>query len=285
MMIEYCLRNLIGMLVFLLIIGCQPEFEAAKHNPEHDLKLVTKDSIRSFWDHFRNGTDFRISGKWNEAAMEYSQALRLKPNHEDALFYLGNMHYEMENYTEAERYWQELAALNPLSVKARYQLGNLYFSHDRKDFYDLEKAKEEFMKAHRINKVITGPQMLLARILLIRKDYQSARKYFTAVMGSDPGNMEASFLMGYISWKLGNINKSQEYYMAAITFAADKKPVMGTLSEGDTRPGRAFFSPLEKSIFNVFIQDLGQMEMNSVEEQMREKYTLLEKFLEELNQE
>ena len=71
-----------------------------------------KAAVRQFWIHYRRATDLRIGGQTAQSLAEYERALEFDPDHEDALYYRGNVALER----------------GPHSARAHGQLGALYAS-------------------------------------------------------------------------------------------------------------------------------------------------------------
>jgi tetratricopeptide (TPR) repeat protein len=83
--------------------------------------------LRLFWEHHNHATDFLNSSVYDSAAFYYEKALAINSEHEGVLYYLGSSRLFLREYVEAREHWDKLAEINPLSARARLQLGNLYF--------------------------------------------------------------------------------------------------------------------------------------------------------------
>ena len=57
-----------------------------------------REQVLRFWELYREATDHRVAGRTREAASTYESALELKDDHEDALYYLGNMYVELDEH-------------------------------------------------------------------------------------------------------------------------------------------------------------------------------------------
>ena len=57
--------------------------------------------VLAFWEAIRSATTHRIAGRIAEAAADYQRAVELDPRHEDALYYIGNMRFELGEYARA----------------------------------------------------------------------------------------------------------------------------------------------------------------------------------------
>ena len=70
------------------------------------IPAVQKAEIRRFWITYRRATDLKLRGTWAAAASAYREALEIDPAHEDALYYLGNVLFELERYDGAAEAWR-----------------------------------------------------------------------------------------------------------------------------------------------------------------------------------
>ncbi len=195
--------------------------------------------IREFWEVYRRATDYRIAGNTEGAAESYAQALELNPQHEDALYYLGNMYLELGRYAEAETAWEHLALVNPGSSRAHSRLGDLHFCLEPGAPVDLTRAEAEFRRALEINREETGPVLHLGEIALVRGSLTDARYYLDAVIGANSGSVEAHFLKGYVAWREGDRRQAAALFARAVELAQPPVPAGGASSEGDTKRGSA----------------------------------------------
>ncbi|MEE9167085.1 MAG: tetratricopeptide repeat protein [Candidatus Neomarinimicrobiota bacterium] len=244
-----------------------------------------KEKIRSFWEIYRKATENRISGKPGEAAGEYQRALALNDKHEDALYYLGNMHMELGEYENAKEAWKRLVQVNPTSTRAHLQLGNLYLRFEQNEIFNIEKAESEFQKVLRINKEETGPLIRLGQVLLIRGDLSEAQFYFDAVTASNYQSAEAYFLNGYVAWRKGDSKKALDLLQKAVKYSHPPEPVEGTSGEGDTRTGKPL-GVLERSagqsLFYGQTRELSRLVEISVPQEVEDRYRKLEEFLSQI---
>jgi tetratricopeptide (TPR) repeat protein len=281
---------LISLFAFfvLLIVIVFLKNRSSQNPAENDTGAKTiaeKERISRFWEIYREAANYRLAGKAKEAAEGYRNALVLNDKHEDALYYLGNVCVELGEYKTAEESWRRLAQVNPHSARAHLQLGNLYLSFEQKEFFNLNRAEEEFQKALQINQEETGPVLRLGHIALLRGDLPKAQHYFDAVITTNFKSVEAHFLNGYIAWKTGVVSKAEKLFSEAIKFSQADKPVKGVLSEGDTKTGRAQTLPetsKRQTLFQPYFVDLAELDEKSVAQQMQARYQKLDAFLEQI---
>ncbi len=257
-----------------------------KHESEEDEISASQDDkkeqIRLFWETYRQAQKFRKEGDFQKARDKFTQATLLDPHHEDALFNLGNMCYEMGDYGEAEAAWKKLIEVNYQSARAHFQLGNLYLRPEIEAYFNLDKAKSEFKKAVNLNRAITGPLLHLGQIALIRGELDSARFYFNSVTATNEKSAEAFFQKGYLQWLGQNNQKALTNFTSAIEVSAPEKAIEGILSEGDTRGGKTLVRPINESIFNDFLMGLKELDETSFSSEMIARYQKQQSYIKTL---
>ena len=203
------------------------------------ISIEDRGRIHRFWEAYRRATEHRIAGRSREAVEEYTRALGLNPEHQDALYYLGNMHFDLGNLAAAEQSWQRLVEIDPTSARAHSQLGALYFCVGEQEMLQPERATAELQRALAINREETGSLLRLGEIALVQGDLEKALDYFDAVVGSNYSSVPAHFYQGYIAWKAGAFDRASELLTAATHHARPAAPAEGVPGEGDTRAGAA----------------------------------------------
>lgn len=270
------------ILCFALISMCTSKktIESISDNNDSNEQTLQKQKIKAFWDIYRLAQKNRVNGQWQEAVTNYESALEIDSDHEDARFNLGNVYLELFQYKKAEACWLTIIENNPKSARTHMQLGRLYFSYERPETFDIAKAKQEFLTTSEINKVVTGPLMLLGHVALIEGADKTAITYLQSVVGSDTKNVEAYFLLGYIHWKTKNLGSAKQMLEKAIEHAAPEKAVKGVLSEGDTKDGVSFLRPINESIFQEYVENLHQLQNQDL--QPDEHYQALDQYVDEI---
>lgn len=195
--------------------------------------------MRQFWETYRRATDLRIAGRWADAAEVYATALTLHPGHQDALYYLGSMDFQLGDLAGAERAWRRLVTVDSSNARGHSQLGMLYSCVGKPAFLDLGRAAGEFQRALEINREQTGPLLDLGEIALVQGDLAQARSYFDSVVGSDYSSVAAHAYQAYIAWKSGATREAAALLVTAAGHAGSDPPVAAVPGEGDTRGGRA----------------------------------------------
>lgn len=194
-------------------------------------------SVREFWTRYRAATNARVAGDVAAARDAYRTALALNPQHEDVLYYLGNMELELGNYGAAEIAWRRLLEINAASARTHSRLGDLYACPDSGAPWDVARADAEFSRAAALNREETGPLLRLGEVALLRRDLDVALSHFEAVLVTHPRSVEAHYLAGYVGWKHGRRDLAAEQYQTARALAQAPQTIPAAPSEGDTRRG------------------------------------------------
>lgn len=265
--------------IFILItwkksIQDTPQTEATKST----LSRTEKDNVIQFWAIYKDATNDRINEEWELAADKYKQALTLNQKHEDAWYYLGNMHLELDQHAAAEQCWKELISLNPKNSRAYMQLADLYISS--KEHFHLDKAEKACKESLAINKEETGPVQLLGEVYLIRGELEQAADLFESSVASNFKSIDSYFLRGYIDWKKGRKSQAQEWYTKAIQYAQPSEHVSEkVLGEGDTKNGKGFGSVTSKSVFQPLMNKLATVPVPQIASEMENHYQELQTLL------
>jgi tetratricopeptide (TPR) repeat protein len=243
-----------------------------------------REQILRFWELYREATDLRVAGRTREAALAYEGALELKNDHEDALYYLGNMYMDLGEHASAEQAWRRLVEVSRSSARAHSRLGDLYRCPELDEFFDLDAAEAEFRLALDINREDAGPLLQLGEVALLRGDITQALDYFEAVIGSHYSSVDAHFFRGYIAWKAGDTQRAHESFARAVSLARPAEPADGMSREGDTRAGS---SPLVVSSstcrgLRTHTDDLRSVEPSAAEAQAEPGYRRLDRYLDEV---
>ncbi|MCH7938856.1 MAG: tetratricopeptide repeat protein [Candidatus Marinimicrobia bacterium] len=226
------------------------------------LGAIEKEHIQQFWQHYRGATKHRIAGELTAAIDAYSQALTLNEKHEDTLYYLGNMYWELGNYRAAESAWKRLVQVNPDSPRGHLRLGDLYLCFENKALFNIAAAEREYERAFKINREETGSLLRLGQLALIRGRLGEAQGYFEAVLGTNDRSLEAQYLSGYIAWKHRFLVAAATRLGLAVQYSQTADTSRGNLGEGATKSGRPLTvsSRSDCRIFSRYLADLAQLQ-------------------------
>jgi len=90
----------------------------------------------------------------------------------------------------------------------------------------------------KINKEETGPLLRLGEAALLRRDLPSAKRYFEAVLGSNPRSPPAHFYSGYLAWKQALPERAESAFRETLRLLhPPAQPGEVGTREGDTKAG------------------------------------------------
>lgn len=204
------------------------------------ISLNTDENLEAqFWDHYDQATQFRSQQLYREAAEQYSEALTIKDDHKDALYYAGSMHLMAREFEEAKRKWDQLLHEEPNAPRTNLQLGTLYFCMDQKNpHFDLNKAYLYFSEAWKLNLEETGAPLLLAKIHLLNNNPEPTRDLLSDILSVNSTNEQSLFLMGFINWRSGKIKEARQFLSRSQSFL-NRNTNKEHLGEGATKSGNA----------------------------------------------
>lgn len=214
-------------------------------SPPHSEAMLAADAEErqrkaEFWRLYRQATELRMAGKRSDASAAYERALALDADHQDALYYLGNMLADLQTYDAARAKWERLVAVNPTSSRGHARLGDLFFCVGNAFMIDLERAGAHYNEAHEINKEETGHLLRLGELALATEAWSDARRYFEDVIASNTSSMEVPFFLAYLDHKAGRADDAMRRLERARSIQQPETPE-GMTGEGDTRSDKPRF--------------------------------------------
>jgi Tfp pilus assembly protein PilF len=220
-----------------------------------------REDVLAFWERYREATQHRLQGDCAAAVEAYGAALRLDPEHEDSLYYLGQCRREIGRPEAAREALLRLVALRPESARGHVALGALLAAGGEGGRPDLEAAEWHLRRAHALNAEETGSLVRLGEVRLLRGDGAEAGSLLRDALRTNPKSVEAAFLLGFLAWEGSDVAGARDYCRAALRAGQREAPVEGVLGEGDVKdeggggaaasaPG--FASPSRQTLFSPF---------------------------------
>ncbi|MEO7649721.1 MAG: tetratricopeptide repeat protein, partial [Bryobacteraceae bacterium] len=154
--------------------------------------------------HYNLGFALAKQGRPEEAAAEYNEALRIRPDYAFAHCNLANALSALGRLDEAIPHYEEALRLNKNYEDARKNLGVAF---GRKGRFD--EAIEQFREVLRLNPNSAGAHNDIGNALAAKKQYPQASAEFLEALRLDPSLAEAHN-------NLGNVLVAQEKLPAAI---------------------------------------------------------------------
>lgn len=193
------------------------------------------DRAHRFWALYGHAGNERTAGRLDSAARLYRQALDLRPDHEDSLYYLASCLREQGEYLEAVRLYQALIAQHPEGSSRGYmQLASIRASLDPGAPGDLADAQRLYERALAIDPD-SGALLGLAEIAVLQQRPARAERLLASVETDNPISVAAPYLRGYLAFEAGHADDAWKYFATAVArFELKKGPVKWT-EEGDLK--------------------------------------------------
>lgn len=184
-------------------------FTPAQRAPTDASSSDTLAQANQFWAVYRKATDARTSGRYEEAAHLYREALDRRPAHRDARFYLGEALLQSGQLEAAGEEWERLLEEAPGSARVQGQLGGLSLCSNRPTQRDLARAKKHFRAVARIHgEYDAAPRVRLAQIGAVQDSLRRIEEALDVMSGRTGVPPEVTFLRGYVAWREGRSQRA-----------------------------------------------------------------------------
>lgn len=164
------------------------------------------------------GYDFLSQKKYDEAASNFSEALRSTPEGKDAeaLSGMGFCLMALGKTDEAIAFFQKAINIKPDHINALLGLGNSFLRIGRVD-----DAIGQFSKAAEIDPNRADVQYSLARALGERGRTNEAIQHFEAALQLDPDLAEAHYDLGVSLLRVGRLDEAIYHFEEAVSIKPD----------------------------------------------------------------
>lgn len=245
-------------------------------------KVVKRNSSQTFWIYYNRATKYRLSGNSDSSITFYRKALRLNPDHKDALYYIGNMYMKAGKLDSALKVWKKLTHINTQSERTFNQLGNLYFDIQHKKFFMPGKSRLYFMRANNLNKEALNPNIRLGEIALYQNRDDDAFGILNNLLMMQYKNAEIYFLLGYLDWRshkiknaVNNLDRTYEFakQMHLMTDENGGKAISAKNASADKNQKNDFFT-------QWIARNLGKYKKYDIKTAVSRVYAAFHKYLE-----
>ena len=190
---------------------------------------------RQFWAAYHAASRHRSKGHLDQAVVAYAQALQLRPNHEDSLYYLGNCYLEQGAFDRAQEAYRRLIAVNPQGSSRGYmQLALTHASLAPGAPFDLAEAKRLFQLALDVDPD-SGALLGLGEVALLEGDFAAAADALRRAGDDNQMSVAVPYLLGYLAFRRGDRAAAWKAFNAAVERVVLKKPAVNWTEEGDVK--------------------------------------------------
>jgi tetratricopeptide (TPR) repeat protein len=217
-------------------------------------KSARASAAQAFWSTYRAATNRRNSGDCGGAVALYERAVALRPDHEDALYYLGNCYLELGAYDAAIDAYRRLVAVNPSgSSRAYIQWALVHACLASEAPRDLERAQRLFQQALDLDPD-SGALLGLAEVALLRGDAARAERLLKRAGTEDSMSVAAPYLLGYLARRRGAPDAAWREFRLAVERGVLKKPPVTWSEEGEVKadPALRWRALARQSVFGAY---------------------------------
>ncbi len=162
-------------------------------------------------EHYNLGMVYARQEKLDQAVEEYTETIKLQPDHLMARFKIAVIYDNRNMLDQAEQKYLEVIDLFPRAALAYNNLGLIW--ERRGDFL---KAEEYYIKASDAHPLSPDPLCNLANVFLEQKDYGLAINKFAQCLALDPYYYQAYNGLGDLYYRLGTMDDAIKNFKNAI---------------------------------------------------------------------
>lgn len=191
---------------------------AQLHHLAPDPRAITRnlsEILPDSWSaHFMSATFYKLDGDYDNAAIQFQEAVRTNPNFDMAHVLLADVLFHKDSLRQSLEHYRIAVELEPKNVEARANLAYLYMITGRPDM-----AVGEYRAALEAVPGNIEYTMGLATVLMKTGRLPEAETRLQAVVASDPRNAEALNYLGMVRHTQGRLQEATDLYRRAL--AAD----------------------------------------------------------------
>jgi tetratricopeptide (TPR) repeat protein len=228
----------LGIAVLLVAVGAAAAVVAWRRSayevPADAGSTLTR-TTQQFWASYGAARSARAAGRLDDAIAQYSQALMIRPDHEDSLYYLGHCYLEKGDYQNALKAYHRLLDVSPKgSSRAYMQVALIHASLDPSAPHDLAAAREYFDRAMGVDSD-SGALLGLGEVALLERRWTEARDTLLRADADNPMSIAAPYLLGYLAYRDGNGAEAWSRFRSAVQRGELKKAQVKWTEEGDVK--------------------------------------------------
>ncbi len=141
----------------------------------------------------------------------YKEILETKPNHLEAICYLGTLFAQTKKLNLAKTLFYKAIKINPNNPSINNNLGNIFF-----EMGEHQKAMIFYEKAIQLQPNFSQTYYNIGIIFNIKGEYQKAITNFEKVIQYEPEDIKSYNILGKILKELGEYKKALSYYERSI---------------------------------------------------------------------
>ncbi len=183
----------------------EQRFGVAKSSKYFLTNLGKKQTLGAYFSNV--GLVMYRAAKPQIAIFYLEQSASINPQSIDALNNLGNIYSELKQHDQSIRAYERALNADPGNFSTLFNLGLAYMETDT-----LEKAEEVFLQAAQINPRYLQAHEMLTRIYLRQKKFASALLHLKLMKRLQPGQLQTELNIGTVLLEMGQAELSLKYF-------------------------------------------------------------------------
>jgi tetratricopeptide (TPR) repeat protein len=225
----------VGAAAAAVVPWLRPAADAAGTVPLSSVPPIAPRGVQEFWGAYGAARAARAAGRLDDAIDLYTRALALRPDHEDALYYLGHCYLERRRYSEALAAYHRLLEASPAgSSRAYMQIALVHASLDPQAPRDLRKAREYFDRAIAVDPD-SGALLGQGEVAMLQHRWPDARETLRRADLDNAMSIAAPYLLGYLALREGDRAEAWARFRTAVRRGEMKKAQLKWTEEGDVK--------------------------------------------------
>ena len=212
--------------VLLAALGALTWRQSRMYADEELLWRTTIDQNPACWVAHNNlGTALIEKKQWNEALVQFQQALEIEPDYSEASDNLGKVLLQKGQTDEAIAQFQHALTIQPHNAVAHFNLGIALLQKGKVDdaivhYQEAVAIQPDFVEAH----------YNLGNALLQKGQTDGAILQYQTAIGIEPGYFDAHNNLGTALFKEGKVAEAIAQYQAALTIQPDNAETHNNLA-------------------------------------------------------
>ena len=155
--------------------------------------------------------------RYKEAVSAYIKADVLKPDHVWTIRHLATCYRQMKDFTSALEYYKKSEAIQPENHNVLFYVGSCLAELEK-----YEEALQYFFKLDFMESNCIKAWRAIGWCSFVSGKHEQAMKYYEKILAAKP--LATDYLnAGHVAWRLGNIEKTVEYYSKAALESGNKE--------------------------------------------------------------
>lgn len=177
-------------------------------------------------NYLRAGEAYIKSGKYQEAIIEFRNAIEIDPRFASAHYQLGNAYLAVNNPDAAARELTETVTLEPSNSQAQLQLAALLLNRGQ-----LDQAQSTAQKVLATEPGNARAHAILAENLTLKRDFAGAIREFQQAVKLEPQRIENYGALGAAFRAAGRLPEAEDAYWKAVQMNPKSSPAQVALGQ------------------------------------------------------